>query len=384
MISFNKYRLSLRLLSILLMVSLGAYVKLTVANEVPSHSLVIVLDASNSMWGQVDGKAKIDIARSELSQLLAKPEINSQAQVLVYGSQTKNSCSDIKRLAEESNAEAVLKAINTIRPLGRSPIGAALKQAAALVQGQGSIVLISDGAESCEQDPCAIAKELKQQQPALNIYAVSVNAKVNNPTLNCIAENAGTELLTANSLDSLAKQFLQNPNTEQMASTQSGNNNEPGTLQLSAGAAENQQKLAANFVIYSSQGEVIDSITAKTEVSKKLSPDEYEVSVLWGPIKQTAKLKLGSGQTLKHHFNLGALGNLNLKALDKAQQPVDANFTFYTANGDHIVDRLLKGKLQETLVQGSYKVKASFEGQTQEVLLTVKPETDVEHVFRFN
>jgi Ca-activated chloride channel family protein len=379
----NKYRLSFRLYSVLLMVSLGAYAELTSANENNAPALVIVLDASNSMWGQVNGKTKIEIARTELNKLLAKPEISSQAQVMVYGSQSKSSCTDIKRLDEGADSEALSKAINQIRPLGRSPIGAALKQAASNIQGQGSIVLISDGTESCDQDPCAIAKELKQQQPGLKIYAVSLQTENQNQTLTCIAESSGTDVLSANQLDSVVPQWLQATNSPS-ASSQSGDNHAPGTLQLSAGATDSQAKLAANFIIYSSQGEVIDSITAKTHVSKKLSPDEYEVSVLWGAIKQTAKLKLDAGQTLNHHFNLGALGNLNLKALDKAQQPVDANFTFYTANGDHIVDRLLKGKLQETLVQGSYKVKASFHGQTQEVLLTVKPETDVEHVFRFN
>ena len=379
----NKYRLSFRLYSVLLMVSLGAYAELTSANENNAPALVIVLDASNSMWGQVNGKTKIEIARTELNKLLAKPELSSQAQVMVYGSQSKSSCTDIKRLDEGADSEALSKAINQIRPLGRSPIGAALKQAASNIQGQGSIVLISDGTESCDQDPCAIAKELKQQQPGLKIYAVSLQTENQNQTLTCIAESSGTDVLSANQLDSVVPQWLQATNSPS-ASSQSGDNHAPGTLQLSAGATDSQAKLAANFIIYSSQGEVIDSITAKTHVSKKLSPDEYEVSVLWGAIKQTAKLKLDAGQTLNHHFNLGALGNLNLKALDKAQQPVDANFTFYTANGDHIVDRLLKGKLQETLVQGSYKVKASFHGQTQEVLLTVKPETDVEHVFRFN
>ena len=379
----NKYRLSFRLYSILLMVSLGAYAELTFANENNAPALVIVLDASNSMWGQVNGKTKIEIARTELNKLLAKPELSSQAQVMVYGSQSKSSCTDIKRLDESADSEALSKAINQIRPLGRSPIGAALKQAASNIQGQGSIVLISDGTESCDQDPCVITKELKQQQPGLKIYAVSLQTEKQNQTLTCIAESSGTDVLSATQLDSVVPQWLQATNSPS-ASSQSGDNHAPGTLQLSAGATDSQAKLAANFIIYSSQGEVIDSITAKTHVSKKLSPDEYEVSVLWGAIKQTAKLKLDAGQTLNHHFNLGALGNLNLKALDKAQQPVDANFTFYTANGDHIVDRLLKGKLQETLVQGSYKVKASFHGQTQEVLLTVKPETDVEHVFRFN
>ena len=72
----NKYRLSFRLYSILLMVSLGAYAELTFANENNAPALVIVLDASNSMWGQVNGKTKIEIARTELTKLLAKPELS--------------------------------------------------------------------------------------------------------------------------------------------------------------------------------------------------------------------------------------------------------------------------------------------------------------------
>lgn len=49
---FNKYRLSSRLYSILLMVSLGAYTELTTANESKPPALVIVLDASAVCGGK--------------------------------------------------------------------------------------------------------------------------------------------------------------------------------------------------------------------------------------------------------------------------------------------------------------------------------------------
>lgn len=368
-----------RIVSVSMVISsLSSYMGLAQASDAPSTA--IVLDASNSMWGQVDGKRKIDLARSSVAALLAEPSLQKSTQVLVYGSQSKTSCSDLKWLSDADNNEALVKQINALKPMGRSPIAAALTAAAEKLQGQGRIVLISDGTESCEQNPCEGAKTLKAKYPDLQIYTLSLNSQAANTTLNCISEVSQTTMLTPSNLASLLTQAT----PILMEGPTSGESQEAGTLVLSAGAAEQNSKLPANFVIYSSQGEVIDSITAKSEVSKKLSPGEYEVSALWGPIKQTAKLQVLPAQQLTHHFNLGALGSLNLKALDKAQQPVSANFTFYTANGDHIVDRLLKGNLQETLVQGAYKVKASFEGQTQEVLLTVKPETAVEHTFRFN
>ena len=41
--------------------------------------VIFILDASNSMWGQIDGKAKINIAKDVLTRQFASPPEGTQA-----------------------------------------------------------------------------------------------------------------------------------------------------------------------------------------------------------------------------------------------------------------------------------------------------------------
>lgn len=57
---------------------------------------ILVLDGSGSMWGQIDGIAKITIARDVVTQLLADIPDDQVLGLTVYGHRRRGNCTDIE------------------------------------------------------------------------------------------------------------------------------------------------------------------------------------------------------------------------------------------------------------------------------------------------
>src|SRR5690606_40383760 len=76
------------------------------------------------------------------------------------------------------DANAFMATVNRISPKGRTPLSAAVKQAADVLSYQSNpatVVLISDGVENCEADPCALATELAEQGVAFTTHVVDLD-----------------------------------------------------------------------------------------------------------------------------------------------------------------------------------------------------------------
>jgi Ca-activated chloride channel family protein len=87
-------------------------------------------------------------------------------------------------------------------PKGKTPIADSLREAAASLgttEGKGTVVLVSDGIETCVADPCAIAEELKKAGVGLVAHVVGFD--VADPAakaqLQCIARATGGVYLDA-------------------------------------------------------------------------------------------------------------------------------------------------------------------------------------------
>ena len=105
------------------------------ASAVPalaSERAIIVLDASGSMWAQIDGKARIAIARDTLQQVLADVPAELELGFMAYGHRTKGDCADIELLVtpEAGTADRIVSAAMSLNPRGKTPLSAAVRQAA--------------------------------------------------------------------------------------------------------------------------------------------------------------------------------------------------------------------------------------------------------------
>jgi Ca-activated chloride channel family protein len=68
------------------------------SQEEPRGKSIIVLDASGSMWGQINGEAKIDIAKRVVSDLLSTLDPSLELGLVAYGHRRKGDCTDIESL----------------------------------------------------------------------------------------------------------------------------------------------------------------------------------------------------------------------------------------------------------------------------------------------
>ena len=99
---------------------------------------MIVLDASGSMWGQIDGAAKIAIARRVLADVLAASPGDLELGLMAYGHREKGKCDDIEVLRQPGpDAAAEIAGLaEDIKPKGKTPLSAAVGQAAEVPQVQ--------------------------------------------------------------------------------------------------------------------------------------------------------------------------------------------------------------------------------------------------------
>ena len=136
------------------------------APQGPGQSM-LVLDASGSMWGQIGGKPKIEIAREAVASMLQSWPASQQLGLMVYGHRSKGNCADIEMLKAPGSVEKAgfQQAVNALQPKGMTPISASVRMAAEQLkfsERKATVILVSDGEETCHADPCALGKELEK------------------------------------------------------------------------------------------------------------------------------------------------------------------------------------------------------------------------------
>lgn len=97
----------------------------------------------------------------------------------------------------------LLNQLQTISPDAGTPLANGVAQAGSLVDGvnrEAVILVVSDGAESCNGDPCAIAAQLARSKPHLKINVVDIQGT---GAGNCLATSTGGKVFTAKNVDEL-------------------------------------------------------------------------------------------------------------------------------------------------------------------------------------
>ena len=68
------------------------------AAKTQEGNIMFILDASGSMWGQVEGKAKIAIAKEVLTGLIEELPDGLKVGLVAYGHRRKGDCNDVEEL----------------------------------------------------------------------------------------------------------------------------------------------------------------------------------------------------------------------------------------------------------------------------------------------
>ncbi len=166
----------------------------------PKSRILFIFDASNSMAGQWDGARKIDIAREILMDMVDSLEQmpNVEMGLRIYGHQSPvppQDCSDTKLEVPFSpnNASRIRQKLRFINPKGTTPIARSLELAPGDFPSCGNcrniILLITDGVEACEGDPCLVSLRLQRKGIILRPFVIGIGTDPGfRETFNCIGE----------------------------------------------------------------------------------------------------------------------------------------------------------------------------------------------------
>lgn len=166
---------------------------------------ILVLDASGSMWARVDGQPKIVIARHVIEHLLDTLPASESIGLVAYGHRRKGDCTDIQTLVPPApdTRNAIRAAVESISPKGKTPLSAAVSQAAEALkyeENKATVILVSDGRETCHRDPCAVGKQLEQTGVDFTADVVGFDVSGDPKALSqlrCLAKTTGGRFFTA-------------------------------------------------------------------------------------------------------------------------------------------------------------------------------------------
>lgn len=151
----------------------------------PLSRILFVLDASQSMSGTWESDEKINIAREILTDLVDSLEYdeNIQMALRVYGHQSPvppQDCSDTRLEVPfaPGNAQKIRQTLNYITPRGTTPIANSLAMTVndfpRCNDCRNIIVLITDGIEACDGDPCAVSQDLQKRGIVLKPFVIGI------------------------------------------------------------------------------------------------------------------------------------------------------------------------------------------------------------------
>jgi hypothetical protein len=172
-----------------------------------AKNVELILDASNSMWGQIAGEAKITIARRVLTQIINGLPDSLSVGLRVYGHRyalgDPQACTDTELLIPIGPIAKprLVETVNAVQLKGKTPLVLsvleAIKDFAKIPNG--SVILITDGIESCGGDIKAIAPAIKKSGLDINVNIVGfdIREEGGREQLESIASSTGGMYLDA-------------------------------------------------------------------------------------------------------------------------------------------------------------------------------------------
>lgn len=187
------------------------------------YNVEIILDASGSMAGKMDGKSKMEAAKEAIKAFAETLPEGANVALRVYGNKGSGKDSD-KALScgsselvyplQKFDSQKLNNSLDQFKPTGWTPIAHALKEAQKDLSGLAGeqntniIFLVSDGIETCNGDPVKAAKQLADSNitPVLNVIGFDVDGE-GQKQLKAVAEAARGRYVSIRDQEALEKEF---------------------------------------------------------------------------------------------------------------------------------------------------------------------------------
>lgn len=174
----------------------------------PDTRILFIFDASQSMNGFWESHRKVDIARNTLIRIIDSLQdlSNVEMALRVYGFQSPvppQDCNDTKLVVPfaRGNASKIRQELSYITPKGTTPIANSLLAGSKDFPSncdncRNIMILITDGIEACDGDPCAVAKKIQREGIVLRPFIIGIGIDEGfRKTFNCVGNyyNASNE-----------------------------------------------------------------------------------------------------------------------------------------------------------------------------------------------
>jgi len=144
--------------------------------------ILFIYDASGSMWGQMENKTKKEIASEVLITTVGNLPDQQNIGLIAYGHRTKGDCDDIEYMVSLTNdtKASVTTAVKNLNPTGKTPLARSAVLALNSLKGsntKATIILITDGVESCDGDICKVVTDAKANGIDFKLHIVGFGLK---------------------------------------------------------------------------------------------------------------------------------------------------------------------------------------------------------------
>jgi Ca-activated chloride channel family protein len=330
-------------------------VVLAAGSAAAADRAIIVLDGSGSMWGQIGGKPKLEIARETLRTVLGSVPSEMELGLMAYGHRQKGACTDIELIVQPAagTGGAIADAADKMRFLGMTPLSEAVRLAAEelrYTEEKATVIVITDGIETCEADPCALAHELEQSGIDFTAHVVGFGlSDEEGRKVACLAEITGGKFIQAKDASSLDEALTQTvaaapePQPEQEPQPQPEpepavvENNFAPTLALSEDT-DDLGDAGQSWHIFKALPDGGEGERVRTEYNEwtgHLEPGKYLVKAELGRASTTQLVTIEEGKTADPHFILNA-GIVAIRPLPAPGEAPSSGATlrFKHSNGD--------------------------------------------------
>jgi len=292
---------------------------------------IIILDGSGSMWGEVPGGVKIDVARETITDLVADLDPTMELGLMAYGHRKKGDCSDIELLVPPGpgTRDRILEAVRSLIPKGKTPLSDAVISAADHLryeEERATVILVSDGIETCGKDPCAVGAQLAARGIDFVCHVIGFDLDdEEKKDLVCLAEKTGGLYLDAAD----AEQLRDSLNEALRAVV------EPVTsLVLSARTAEGEPLDGVHFSLYRSAG-TEDPVHRGTGGSyrREVDPGPWVVAARFGDRTARVEVEAIEGETTSAQLTFSASGLTARAVLTEGSTPIERGLGWRVFDG---------------------------------------------------
>ncbi len=188
------------------------------SDKPPTRKLEIVLDVSGSMNTTLGTTTRWQTALGVLKQVVDELPEDVHVGLRVYGhrfaSRSAETCTDTQLVVPIAKLDRarIFSTASKLRPRGETPLIRSVLQTVGDLKaaGGGSVILITDGEESCKGDPRAAADQLKASglNLTLNIVGFTVTGQQTEAELGALAGSTGGRYYSAQDGPQLARAVM--------------------------------------------------------------------------------------------------------------------------------------------------------------------------------